>query len=317
MIIKIPYRINWAGAYLDCIHEPVITSIINKYITAEVEKISDDFIIVYSEELNESYRAYFCPRIKKLDFNQWTDYVDGCIAVFSRNDIRITQGCQIKVSNDLPSGIGVSSSAAFIIAIIKSICVVNRIELDDSVIAGWGYWVEHDYLGIPCGRMDFKAVLHGPGIWKVNTDTCNLAADKLLSKDEYSGLLIYNETHNHSTDSKFTDNVAKIKGTKFNYSYDKATAKYISCEESIVNCINYLEYKFDKQLLASYLTSSDTNIKSWLDLPNCYLEYDGILGSKIVGSGLRGAHFLLINKEKEFEIRQELSDKYKVESVEI
>ena len=314
MIIKVPYRINWAGAYLDCIDEPVITSVIDKYITVDIEDLQKDYMVIYSAEVNESYGVQLTPKIKESKVNSWIDYVDGCVAVFARNDIKLKQGCQLYVYNDLPSGIGVSSSAAFIIAIIKAICIVNKIELDDSVIAGFGYWVEHDYLGIPCGRMDFKAVLHEPGLWKINTGTCDLAQDKLISKENYCGLLIYNDVHNHATDSKFTDNVAKIRGTKFNYTYNKAVAEYISREESIVNCINYLDDKVDKHLLASYLDSSDTNIKRWLDLPDYYLEYDGILGSKVVGSGLRGAHFLLIDPEKEADIRRALSDKYKIES---
>jgi hypothetical protein len=36
--------------------------------------------------------------------------------------------------------------------------------MSTDLIAHLGYWVEHDYLNIPCGRMDFKAVLHKPGI---------------------------------------------------------------------------------------------------------------------------------------------------------
>ena len=322
MIIKVPYRLNWAGAYLDCIDEPVITSIINKYITAETDELpgcnTDDYVWVYSEEMGEAFQTPICPQIRRALTTNWKDYVNGCIAAFSRNNFTLTKGCYIKISNDLPSGIGISSSAAFIVAILKVISEVNNLNLSDSLIAELGYWVEHDYLGIPCGRMDFKAVLHEPGIWKINTDTCDLSQDKLVSKDSYSGILVYRKQHNNANNVKFMYNVARIRGTKFNFNYDKHTAEYISCEESVVNCINYLDYSnIDKSLLACFLDNSDANIRRWLDLPRYHFEYMGVWGSKLLGSGINGAYFLLVDPDKQNELLQTLAVDYTVESIEI
>ena len=169
--------------------------------------------------------------------------------------------------------------------------------------------------------MDFKAVLHKPGIWKINTNTDNLYQDKKLDNLSSTGLLIYKEhcSHTHVTDGKFLENVSKIRNTKFNYDIDEKTAMYIGFEESIVNVLNYLgsEEKLTEDYLGQFLNQSCLNIKSWLNIDTSDIRLDGIYGEKIVGSGLRGAHFLLINKEKEFEIRQALGEKYNIIEVEL
>ena len=310
MEIKIPYRVNWAGAYLDCIDEPVITSIIDKYITVKSESNGKQVVRITSKEFDETYVATFEPALKRN--YKWTDYVDGCIAVFAKNDIKLHYGIDAIIENDLPSGLGVSSSAAFIIALLKAISYHNWLELDDSVIAGFGYWVEHDYLKIPCGRMDFKAVLHNKGIWKINTDTSDLSRDKCLNKDNYNGLLIYKEKHSNSTDAKFIENVLKIRNTKLNLNIDQATAQYINFEESIVNCISW--WANDKGLNETFmgcsLIQSNLNIKLWLglDKPPATIDFklEGVYGAKIVGSGLKGAYFLLVNNEQKEEIIKKL-----------
>ena len=311
MIIKVPYRINWAGAYLDCINEPVITSVIDKYITAESIGFSGEYIIVYSKELDLTYKAEFCPAIKKHTYNSWTDYVNGCIAVFARNNIKLTHGCQIEVSNDLPSGLGVSSSAAFIISIIKTICYWNNLELSDNLIAKFGYWVEHNYLQIPCGRMDFKAVLHEPGIWKIDTSTCDLGADIKLDDKHYSGLLVYNEQHNHSANEKFLNNVIKIKEAKPN----TLASQFIHFEESIIDCTSWWASKkgLDESYMGACLTQSMLNLKvNVFEEQYQVCKIEGVYGEKLVGSGLKGARFLLINKDYKEKIIVELSKDYAV-----
>ena len=98
MELKIPYRINWAGAYLDCVDESVIASPIDKYINFTFFKNENKKVIVFSSEFNEEYTADLQPRLLR-DFN-WTDYIDGCVAVFNKNDFVLHFGCDIIVNND-------------------------------------------------------------------------------------------------------------------------------------------------------------------------------------------------------------------------
>ena len=308
MVIKVPYRINWAGAYLDCIEAPVITSTLDKYITAKSSKRKDKRLSIKSKEFSSFiYETDLQPSLTKN--NNWTDYVNGCITVFTRHNFKLTTGCDIVISNDLPSGLGVSSSAAFIISIIKTLCYWNNLELSDNLIAKFGYWVEHHYLQIPCGRMDFKAVLHKPGIWLIDTSTDSLDADRQLDNKHYSGLLIYNEQHNHSADDRFLNLVAKIKAAGQN----TIEGQFIHFEECIIDSINWRasEKGLDESWMGMCLNQSMLNLKvNLLDEKFEWADVSGLYGDKLVGSGLKGARFLLIDPAKKEEIKKVFSKEY-------
>ena len=312
MEFKIPYRINIAGAYLDCIEEPVVTATIDKYLTFQFKERFDDEVWVYSEEFGKSYKTDISPKANNQ--KDWTRYVDGCITVFTRNNMRLFKGCDIVVKNDLPSGIGISSSAAFIIGIINCLSYANKFWLSTDTIASFGYWVEHDYLNIPCGRMDFKAVSHAPGLWKIDTANISLEKDYLLDNKHYTGLLLYKEQHEHLTDEKFINIVRDIKDAKYNFR-NNISMQYINFEKSIVDGIVWEAQndKLNEGYLGSFLYSSYVNIKA--NILNEYPHIDkpeGVYGSKLVGSGLKGASFVLINPDFKDELIKYYEKEYNV-----
>ena len=309
MKLKIPYRINIAGAYLDCIDEPVITATINKYLTFACNKRDDDVIIVDSKEFPGLCITDLMPHahIQK----HWAEYVNGCIAAFTRNNFKLKLGCNITVENDLPSGIGISSSAAFIAGIIKCLAWANNLDLSADLIARLGYWVEHDYLNIPCGRMDFKAVLHDRGIWKVETISNSLSDDYLIDTKHYTGLLLYKEQHEHMTDEKFINIVREIKDAKYNFK-ENLVSQYINFEKNIVDCLFWRaqDNKLSESWLGMFINNSCINMtRNLFNQQFSFNETEGVYGDKLVGSGLKGAHFLLINKE----YKDKIIDKYKGE----
>ena len=316
MDLKIPYRINWAGAYLDCIDEPVITSTIDKYITFHCTKRDDKQVVIFSKEFNDTYKTNLKPKAHKE--NKWTSYVDGCITVFTRNNFKLLSGCDIEVENDLPSGIGVSGSAAFIVGIIQCLCWANDIIMSYDLIAHFGYWVEHDYLNIPCGRMDFKAVLHEPGIWKIDTADISLVHDILLDHNHYTGLLLYKEQHEHLADEEFASIVRDIKDTKNNFK-NNLLSEYIDFEKNIVDCIVYESHENKlNEVLGIALRSSCLNMSVNLFKKQYEAnKTEGVFGEKLVGSGLKGAKFLLINKAYEDKIIECFKQDYNVVEVNI
>lgn len=307
MTIKIPYRINLAGAYLDCIDEQVVTSTIDKYLTFTFEKRDDEIIVVDSKEFPglciTNLRPHGC------EHSHWADYVNGC--VFVLNDFNLTHGCNITVENDLPSGIGLSSSAAFIIGIIKCITYVNNLNLSDDLLANLGYSVEHDYLNIPCGRMDFKAVLHEPGLWKLDTRNSSLLSDNLLSIRHFTGLVLYKDQHEHLTDKRFTNIVMEIRDAKYNFK-ENLFSQYINFEKAIVACIAYdtKNEMYHVDYLGASLTQTYLNmVRNLFDKP---CEYDkmieGVYGYKLLGSGLTDSYFILINTDYEKELTNKFTE---------
>ena len=315
MEFKIPYRINIAGAYLDCIEEPVITATIDKYLTFSCNKRDDDVIIVDSKEFPGLCITDLMPHVHLQ--KHWAEYVNGCVAAFTRNNFKLKFGCDIIVENDLPSGIGISSSAAFIVGIVKCIAYANDLDLSADLVAGMGYWVEHDYLNIPCGRMDFKAVLHEPGLWKVETVNNLLSDDYLVDTKHYIGLLLYKEQHEHITDEKFVNIVRDIKDAKYNFK-ENLLSQYINFEKNIVDCLVWRaqDNKLTDTWLGMFINNSCINMtRNLFDQQFVFNKTEGVYGDKLVGSGLKGAHFLLINPAHKEEIIKHYEKDYNVVEV--
>lgn len=305
--IKIPYRLNWCSAYLDCIQEKVLTSTINKYMTFTYAPNRTEKIAVYSAELDALYTTSLREHTTRA-FNWW-DYVNGCVAMLAQRGYNLKVGVNIYVDNDLPTGMGLASSACFLIGIIKVILEVNHEYYDDSELAAAAYTVEHDFLQVPCGLMDFKAVLHTAGIWLIDTSICRLEQDELITNRTLDIILLshkqQNYTHHHLNSLKFQDNVAKLQA----YITYKNTmeSQRVKCFFPVVQycetqCkeINNLIQLFKNWNMAKYPSIiCDVILKDSNEALNQFLGYErftDIPGVQALGSGIGGYGFKVIDK---------------------
>ncbi|MGI9626135.1 MAG: mevalonate kinase family protein, partial [Longimicrobiales bacterium] len=60
----------------------------------------------------------------------------------------------LRVTSDLPAGRGFSSSAAFTLAVVDALAQRAGHTFDPLEVADIAYEVEHDLLGVACGRLD-------------------------------------------------------------------------------------------------------------------------------------------------------------------
>ncbi len=92
----------------------------------------------------------------------WTDYVVGCLKVAS-GKVKLPP-LKISVTSDVPIGCGISSSAALCVAAVRAVRVMTGAAWSDEEVALIAYEAEHDYVGVPCGKMDqFASSVGRPG----------------------------------------------------------------------------------------------------------------------------------------------------------
>ena len=92
----------------------------------------------------------------------WTDYVIGCLRVAAAK-VELP-ALQVKVKSDVPIGCGISSSAALCVATVRAVKALTSSHWSDEEIALMAYEAEHDYVGVPCGKMDqFVSSIGRPG----------------------------------------------------------------------------------------------------------------------------------------------------------
>lgn len=310
---EMPYRVNWCGSYLDCIEGKVITSILpEKLITIEGKRNDTNTICIYSNEMHETYSVplnYMHPRAYR-----WTDYVDGCLWILAQSHFDIKYGVNLVVHNDLPSGLGLGSSAAFIMALLWAICDANEIDPSTTDLVRLGYQVERCYLNIPCGLMDFKAIAHLPGVYLLDTSTWDVEKDVLLDTREYKLLIAYdtNAKHMHLGNDFFRETVRNINKA------DDKFKRYIKTEQNVLRGM--------QNVFKAHLDESEFPMTCWdLGIGMCWSQrnlntivqkqfiitipnHPAIYGAKAVGSGRKGCMVILYQEEHVFELMQLLCE---------
>ncbi|MFM1858400.1 MAG: hypothetical protein RLZ05_1460, partial [Bacteroidota bacterium] len=88
--------------------------------------------------------------------NSWLDFVRGAIHFIQLEGAKI-QGLNIAVTSDIPSGAGLSSSAALEIAILRALSSLFNINIPSTQLALMGQKIEHEFVGAQCGIMDQMA----------------------------------------------------------------------------------------------------------------------------------------------------------------
>jgi galactokinase len=92
----------------------------------------------------------------------WTDYVVGCLRVAATKTE--FPALRVSVKSDVPIGCGISSSAALCVAVVRAVKGLCAARWSDEEIALIAYEAEHDYVGVPCGKMDqFASSIGRPG----------------------------------------------------------------------------------------------------------------------------------------------------------
>lgn len=87
--------------------------------------------------------------------NRWAAYIAGAFLVLMRErGVKFTQGANILIHSSVPSGKGVSSSAAIEVATMKAIATAYEIELRSTELAFLCQTQENLIAGAPCGIMD-------------------------------------------------------------------------------------------------------------------------------------------------------------------
>jgi galactokinase len=87
----------------------------------------------------------------------WFRYASGVAWAMSSAGLPLT-GADIVLAADLPSGAGLSSSAAVEIAVARALCAVAGVPWEPRSIAGMAQRAEHEFAGVACGIMDQMAV---------------------------------------------------------------------------------------------------------------------------------------------------------------
>ena len=86
----------------------------------------------------------------------WIDYVQG-VTWLLRASGHALGGCTLRIDSTIPSGSGLSSSAALLVAVLRALRRAFGLPLDDVEVAVLARRAENEFVGAPVGIMDQMA----------------------------------------------------------------------------------------------------------------------------------------------------------------
>ena len=156
-LARAPGRVNLCGEHVDYQDGPVLPIAIDRDCAVAARIAADGRWRIWSEdlrsfaELPDPAAAGGAPRATGAE--AWSNLALGVLAGFVREGVRVPP-LEIAVASDVPMGAGLSSSAAFSVAIGTALADLLAAPLFGLPLARLCQEAEQRFAGVPCGMMD-------------------------------------------------------------------------------------------------------------------------------------------------------------------
>ena len=271
-----PGRIEFIGNHTDYNGGLVMGAAVTEGITVAVSLREDAMIRIVSDAGDlvkiplGNYKA-----VKGAA--SWTNYPIGVTKVMADLGMATPTGYNMAVTSTLPSGAGMSSSAAFELATAKALAALYGFETDTAGFARIGRKAENEFVGMPCGILDQGVSAFGKADHLVKIDC---ATETFVTEPMPRGahFWIFNSNKKHAlVDSAYADRFRECHDalTQLQADYPEAkTLCEISEEQLVASKHNLDDLIF---LRAAHIVGENARVRSIeLALVNDDLEAVGV-----------------------------------------
>jgi len=152
LVASAPGRVNLIGEHTDYNDGYVLPMAIERRVQVAASVRTDDRLGLCSLDLDER-RELRLNELAPGAPGAWTNYPAGVVAGLGEAGI-VTRGLDLSITGQVPSGAGLSSSAALEIACGLAACALFGAELPGADLALLCQRAEHAFCGVRCGIMD-------------------------------------------------------------------------------------------------------------------------------------------------------------------
>lgn len=152
-LFQAPGRVNLIGEHTDYNDGFVLPVAINFSTVVAATPRDDQEIHVYAADRKQRDKITLGREIKPLTRKRWANYVRGMVKTLLADGAAL-RGMNLAVGGNVPIGSGLSSSAAFEMAIGYALLSLSNQEIDPVQLALNGQKTENHFVGVNCGIMD-------------------------------------------------------------------------------------------------------------------------------------------------------------------
>lgn len=151
-LFRAPGRVNLIGEHTDYNDGFVLPSAINRETVVAGAVRADTLVRVHSLDLNLTAEFNLDDEGRTRQAI-WLNYVEGVARVLQSRGLAL-RGADLLIQSDVPTGAGLSSSAALEISVGLALLSLSEREYDPAALALAAQEAEHRFVGIKCGIMD-------------------------------------------------------------------------------------------------------------------------------------------------------------------
>lgn len=331
-----PGRVELLGNHTDYNEGVVLAAAIDRGITMKGELSGDSIILLQSDGSPVRHDLdYRWP--EPLTTNRWANYPLGVVRMLLEEGYEVP-GFSATVSSTLPTGAGLSSSAALEVATCLLIEKMANYSLEPMARAKLCRRAESEFVGVNCGLLDQAASVFGAENAAIYLD-CRAETTRTVRFPDGFALLITNSERQHQlTGGEYNERreqcfeAARILGVKAlrDATSDQLRAAdipeltrrralHVTGEiERVIAGVDFLESgdgaAFGRLMFDSH-ESSRLNFENSTPELDALVEIahktDGVYGSRLSGGGFGGATVSLIDPTKADGIMSAYKTEYK------
>ena len=206
-IFRAPGRVNLIGEHTDYNDGFVLPAAIDLYTWTAIAPRTDHKLHVFSENLNESAEIDLTATAPQPR-HAWSDYVHGVALMLQKSGVTLP-GSDLVIHSNVPTGAGLSSSAALEVSVASALLVSSGSTLPLKEVARLCQRAENEFVGARVGIMDQFASCFGSAGHAILLD-CRSLEYQLLALSEGITMVICNTMvkHGHS-DGEYNDRRAQ------------------------------------------------------------------------------------------------------------
>ena len=151
-VVRAPGRVNLIGEHTDYNEGFVFPVAIDREMMVAASTNDSDKVVAYSIDYQE-LDSFTLSDVKHCDERQWSNYLRAVVDTLQKADYKL-KGFNAVLSGNVPQGAGLSSSAAYEVAIAtlcNALCDLGIARKDIALLAQKS---ENQFIGVQCGIMD-------------------------------------------------------------------------------------------------------------------------------------------------------------------
>lgn len=341
ILIFSPGRINLIGEHTDYNNGFVFPAAIDKGIYAAIEKTENDFCTIIALDINKTI-TFSLDAVQAAKKGSWQNYVLGVVSEILKAGKKLTN-FNLIFSGDIPSGAGLSSSAALENAVAFGLNELFALEFSKEEMIFISQKAEHNFVGVQCGIMDQYASMFGEHNNAILLDCVDLTAKYVaINFGEYEIILINTNVKHSLSSSAYNDRrmvcekvATLLKATSLRgiSKVDLATVKHLIAEDDYQKALYVLEENSrvlkayeaiksnDLMLLGNLLFESHTGLQHQYKVSCKELDFlidqakkhPEIIGARMMGGGFGGCTINIIKREFINDFKTQIKALYKKE----